>query len=91
METYGQVKKVLSGCGIDSPEDSTHKIWLNGFPYWSCKNWQELSHALGYCAVPHILSTCFDSKSLVSIDVYDDFVWENEKYRWPVEEAENVE
>jgi len=57
------------------------KKFINGFPYWECRNWEELRNALSKCAVPNILSVSFGEDELI-VDIYDDFLWNNEKYRF---------
>lgn len=82
IETYEQVKVFLAECHIKI-EDHPNQKYMAGWPYWRCTTWEEISEAVSHCTIPAILSTHYSGKEgVTSIDIYDEFIWDNEAYRW---------
>lgn len=88
METYEEVKKVLEECGIKEELHPEQKLDPLGFPYWQVTNWKEFCNAVSKCSVPTLGTILFKGTGEVIVDVYDDFIHDNKKYRWVTEVKE---
>lgn len=94
-QTYEEVKAFLETCHIHIEDHPNQKLHFSGFPYFRCTNWDELQEAVGHCSCPSIMGTMFGSKDkkmvMEYIDICDDFLWENAKYRWDLlDELDNT-
>ena len=80
-KTYEEIKSFLADCGIDIEIHPKQKLWVNGYPYWHCTNWEEIKEATSHCSVPAILGTSHCGNGEFSVDIYDKFIWDNDDYR----------
>jgi len=86
-DNYEDLKKWLEeSCNMKIEDHPNQLLTPSGWPYFRVTSWEELREALGNCTVPVIGTCVFSYKNKVSkldfAEIHDDFLWENEKYRW---------
>jgi len=82
-ETYDALKKwLLEECHIEIKDRPEQKLDFNGYPYWDCRSWEDISNAMMACTVPKIGSAMYDYNGLVYVEIYDDWIHNNHHYRW---------
>ena len=90
-ETFEEVLKVLKETFPNGKFEYPEQLKMpSGFPYWRCRSWEELRNACSKCSVPAISGCTFHSKGSFEIEIFDDFIWYNEKYRFEEEITRDV-
>ena len=90
--TYEELKTWLDEyCNIKIEDHPKQLLDLFGYPYWRCTNWEELSEAMSHCTAPKIGDAMFSSpKGLEMVEVYDDWIHNNIKYRWDLYDDSSI-
>lgn len=81
-ESYEETREFLKKCGMDEDPYPEQVFGLGGFPLWKVTSWEEFCNAVKKCTVPSLGSILFKGTGEVVAEIYDDFIWENPKYRW---------
>ena len=87
-KTYEELKKWLTeDCNIKIEDHPKQLLSLMGFPYWKCTNWEEISEAMSQCSVPMIGSAIYGFEGLEMVEIYDNWIHNNQEYRWDLLEG----
>ena len=87
-KTYEELKKWLDEeCNIKIEDHPKQLLDLMGYPYWRCTNWEEISEAMSQCTIPTMGSATYSSEGLEVVEIYDDWVHNNQDYRWDLLEG----